>query len=151
MMHIGDWWNFDTGWSENKKGNISGTFSWRPLLGQTSYIHWKLTVFLMPTWLSLVAPQAVIMTICGAVRDNKVGFMTTLCFNVVQSHHCEVSLAHLTHFSPSAAYMCQWTGSALVQIMACRLFGAKPLPEPMLTYCQMDPQEQMSMKSESEF
>ena len=28
--------------------------------------------------------------------------------------------------------MRQWTGSALVQVMACRLFGAKPLPEPML-------------------
>ena len=34
--------------------------------------------------------------------------------------------------SPSAAYMHQWTGSALVQVMACRQFGAKPLPEPML-------------------
>ena len=33
---------------------------------------------------------------------------------------------------PSPAYMRQWTGSALVQVMACRLFGAKPLPEPML-------------------
>ena len=33
---------------------------------------------------------------------------------------------------PSAAYMRQWTGSALVQVMAWRLFGAKPLPEPML-------------------
>ena len=27
-----------------------------------------------------------------------------------------------------------WTGSKLVQIMACRLFGAKPLLEPMLTF-----------------
>ena len=27
---------------------------------------------------------------------------------------------------PSAAYMRQWSGSALVQIIACRLFGAKP-------------------------
>ena len=36
---------------------------------------------------------------------------------------------------PSAAYMRQWTGPALVQIMACRLFGAKPLSEPMLEYC----------------
>ena len=33
---------------------------------------------------------------------------------------------------PSAAYMHQWIGSALVQIMACRLFGAKPLSKPML-------------------
>ena len=33
---------------------------------------------------------------------------------------------------PSAAYMRQWTGSTLFQIMACRLVGAKPLSEPML-------------------
>ena len=40
---------------------------------------------------------------------------------------------------PSAAYMRQWTESALVQIMAGRLFGAKPLSKPMLLYCQLDP------------
>ena len=45
----------------------------------------------------------------------------------------------------------QWTASALVQIMACRLFGAKSLPEPMLAYCQLDSREQISMKFESEF
>ena len=52
---------------------------------------------------------------------------------------------------PSAAYMRQWTGSSLVQVMACRLFGAKPLPEPMLTYCQLDSWEHISVKFESEF
>ena len=36
--------------------------------------------------------------------------------------------------------MRQRIGSSLVQIMAC-LFGAKPLPEPMLPYCQMDSYE----------
>ena len=41
--------------------------------------------------------------------------------------------------SPSAAYMRQRIGPALVQIMACRLFGAKPLSKPMLGYCQLDP------------
>ena len=50
---------------------------------------------------------------------------------------------------PSAIYLCQWTGLALVQVMACRLFGAKPLPEPMLPYCQLDPWEQSSVKFES--
>ena len=40
---------------------------------------------------------------------------------------------------PSAAYKCQWIESALVQIMACRLFGAKPLSKPTLDYYQMDP------------
>ena len=39
---------------------------------------------------------------------------------------------------PSAAYMHQGTGSALVHVMACRLFGAKPLPKPMLGYSQLD-------------
>ena len=35
---------------------------------------------------------------------------------------------------PNATYMRQRIRSALVQIMACRLFSAKPLPEPMLSY-----------------
>ena len=30
--------------------------------------------------------------------------------------------------------------------MACRLDGAKPLSEPMLTYCQVDPKEHISME-----
>ena len=36
---------------------------------------------------------------------------------------------------PSATYMRQWTRTALVQIMACCLIGAKPLSEPVLEYC----------------
>ena len=46
---------------------------------------------------------------------------------------------NLNSSPPSAAYMRQWAQQALVQVMACRLFGAKPLPEPMLAYCQLDP------------
>ena len=43
----------------------------------------------------------------------------------------------IIHAAPtSVAYMWLWISSALVPIMACRLFGAKPLPETMLTYCQ---------------
>ena len=52
---------------------------------------------------------------------------------------------------PSAAYMRQWTESALVQVMACHLFGVKPLHKPMLTYCQLNPQEQTSVKFESTY
>ena len=39
---------------------------------------------------------------------------------------------------PNATYMRQWTGSALAQVMARRLFSAKSLPESMLTYFQLD-------------
>ena len=35
-------------------------------------------------------------------------------------------------------HKCWWT---LVQVMACCLFGTKLLPEPMLTYCQLDRSE----------
>ena len=38
----------------------------------------------------------------------------------------------------SDAYMRQWTGSALVKRMACRLFSAKPLSKPMLGHYQLD-------------
>ena len=39
---------------------------------------------------------------------------------------------------PSDACMSWQTRAPLVQIMACRLFGAKPQPEPMMTYCQLN-------------
>ena len=47
--------------------------------------------------------------------------------------------------------MCQCTGPSLDQVMVCRLFGAKPLPEPILAYCQLDPWGQITVKFESEF
>ena len=40
---------------------------------------------------------------------------------------------------PSTTYMRQWIVSALVQIMACRLLGTKPLSKTILGHCQLDP------------
>ena len=63
-----------------------------------------------------------------------------------------LSLLPLINSSPpSATYMHHRTRSALVQVMACRLFGAKPLPEPMLAYCQLDSWEHISAKFELEY
>ena len=47
--------------------------------------------------------------------------------------------------------MRHWIRSALVQIMACHLFRAKPLSKPMLPYRQLDSWEQISVIFESEF
>ena len=47
---------------------------------------------------------------------------------------------------PSGTYMCLKTKPSLVQIMAWRLFGAKPLSEPMMIYCQLNPKEDNSVK-----
>ena len=52
---------------------------------------------------------------------------------------------------PIAGYMRQRIGSALVQIMACRLFGAKPLSKAMLSYCHLDPNEQTSVKCQLKY
>ena len=61
-----------------------------------------------------------------------------------------IALLFLLNSSPaSAASMHQWTRPALVQVMACCLFGAKPLPELMLAFCQLDSWEQISVKFKS--
>ena len=40
----------------------------------------------------------------------------------------------------------QKTNPSLVEIMACLLLSAKPLPEPMIYFCWLDPEEQTSVK-----
>ena len=42
---------------------------------------------------------------------------------------------------PSDAICCQKSKSTSVNIMTSCLFGAKPLPKPLSTNCQMDSQE----------
>ena len=46
----------------------------------------------------------------------------------------------------SDAYMRQYILPTLGLKMACRLFGAKPLSEPILPYCQLDHEEHISVK-----
>ena len=60
------------------------------------------------------------------------------------SHVCWIGIVN--SLRPSDAYMHPQTTSSLVQIMACHLFGAKPLSELMMVYCQLDPKEPISMK-----
>ena len=52
---------------------------------------------------------------------------------------------------PSAAYMRQGIGSTLFQVIACHLFSTSPIPESMLTNCELDPWEQTSMKFDSKY
>ena len=57
----------------------------------------------------------------------------------------------INQFTPSAAYMRQRNGPSLVQVMTCRLFGAKPLSGPMLPYCKWASYKQISVKFAPEF
>ena len=75
----------------------------------------------------------------------------------ISNHDIDLTILELAGFStrtlnfnsspPSAAYMRWGTWSALVLVIACPLFGAKPLPEPLLT----DPKEQTSVKFKSKY
>ena len=83
-----------------------------------------------------------LMTNClkhHAVKMQNIG-IHTLRLNVLHQN-CIIYI----NLSPSsAAHMCQWTKFALAQVMACRLFCAKPLPEPMLDYCQLAPMNKIN-------
>ena len=46
---------------------------------------------------------------------------------------------HFNSFPSSAAYMRQWIGSTLIQIMAYRLFDAKPSSKPMIVFLSIWP------------
>ena len=64
-------------------------------------------------------------------------FVTRFC----QLHLYEVN----NSLRPSDAYMRRKPRPSLIQMMACRLFGAKPLSEPMLHCCKFDIKEQTSV------
>ena len=56
-----------------------------------------------------------------------------------------------THQSPVDIFISQWTGSSLVKVMACHLCGAKPLSEPIMTYCQLDPWKLTLVKFQTKY
>ena len=58
------------------------------------------------------------------------------------SHDVDNITIILNSSPPSAVYIRHWIGSALVRVMVCRLFGAKPLSKPMLGHYQLDSLEQ---------
>ena len=51
---------------------------------------------------------------------------------------------------PGDTYMRQWNKSSSVHVVANRLFGTKPL-KPMLTYYQLEPHKNQSMKFDSKY
>ena len=66
-----------------------------------------------------------IMSLDDLISDN--------LFEIINSQE-----KHLTHWGWATHI---WTMPPLVHIMACRLFGTKPLSEPMLMNYQLNPQE----------
>ena len=57
----------------------------------------------------------------------------------------------INSWRPRDAYKSHQIRPSLLQIMACHVFGARPLSEPMLDYCQSVPWKHISLKSESNY
>ena len=118
---------------ENELAHCQLEWSW--ILGSDRPLHSQLEL-----------PQLVGLWNSGRDNDQVKTVSKSIGTVMMNFHQCPFCLTlcvmnggqvmwHLNSLRPSDAYMGRWTGSSLVQIMACRLFGAKPLSEPMLEYC----------------
>ena len=83
----------------------------------------------------------------------KYGIKLLMHFEIstVQAFKCEWKTNFMPHFTARLTTYSSQPSPSLVQLMACRLIDPKPLSEPMLYYCQLDPQGQTFRKSYSEF
>ena len=108
---------------------------------------------IMVTWISLIhLPNPVLLILLGLSQENWQYEVKKSCWYSEVSRWFSQFLGNgipvnKVNSSPSsAAYIRRWTRSALVQVMAWRLFGTKLLP-----YCQFGSREQISVKFEFEF
>ena len=123
-------------WMEFQKNNFKAGFSDRflkHLLWNCRQLNVSEPYWQQPTLLQLMAWYRQATSHYLNQYWYKTNTDTVLCRHMAELGHNEINLS-----PSSAAYMRQWIGSALVQIMACRLFGAKPLSKPMLGCCQLD-------------
>ena len=85
-----------------------------------------------------ICPDMQVTCICEFVRCNGCWWLKvihSMCWREKQKH----IIMSINSLRPSDAYIRQWNKPSLVQLMACRLYGAKPLSEAMLEYFQLDP------------
>ena len=73
-----------------------------------------------------------------------VSLLTHICVTRPQWVNLSWQIILFNSLKPSDTYMRLYNISTLLQILACRLFGAKPLTESMLPYYQLNPNEHPS-------
>ena len=95
----------------------------------------KTLVVKMMTWTVVPAMKCGWEFLCGVERLHLTAYIYGIFIWATTVDLVQHPL--FNSFRLSDTYMRQWIGSALVQIMACGLFGTKPLSKPMLDYCQL--------------
>ena len=76
-----------------------------------------------------------------------IGIQEIKCIQILKSRKVFIQGNTINSSPPGDAYMRQWIRSVLVQIMACRLFSAKPISIPMLGYSQLNPRNKLHLNS----
>ena len=104
------------------------------------YVSWSvLTSFKFKPWIlysytstmtNVQMPKHLLSLHGRAFLENPLSIGAIICQSLLVTDPMDFNSS-----PPSAAYMCQWIRSALVQIMARRLFGAQPSYKPMPGYC----------------
>ena len=119
-----------------------GTGYLQPPVSHYMQIQPHIAKFVGPTWVPPGSCRSQMGPMNLAIRDRLpnwyLGLHTYIKMRSDKINHNEPVVVFKSSPS-SAAYMRQWIGSALVQIMACRLFDIKPLSKPMLGYCLLEP------------
>ena len=95
------------------------------------------------------------VSVCQSVKSapSKVGSILTVCEvgTLWYGHWQADTLLWLPDTVADLLFNSLIIRMTLVLIMAWHLPGGKPLPELILTYCQLDPQEQTSVKFKSKY
>ena len=97
------------------------------LISQQFFLH----LHVCPTWIVLhqeIFSRSLLLT-SRWPESNHDTFVGICVWDLLISPGTKIQLTH----PPLVPHICQWTRSALVQGMACRLFSAKSLPALLLT------------------
>ena len=137
-------WAGDGSMSVGRTGKASMTSWTYSCICLCVYVHIRIQVYLV-----VYIYMYIYMCVCGIYYlDSYICFwywiemgvvkvrLSCLGYQLVDGHYLSV---WLILFPPSSAYMRQWIGLALVQIMACRLFGSKPLSLPNAGWLSIGP------------
>ena len=121
----------------------------------THWELWELDAILKMQVITLVLLIRTIMAMMDAMNltDDKSNLVHVMAWyrratsppRSISPYHWAIVALHVYAHWP------RWSWSTFVQVMVCGLFGARPLPEPMLANYQLSPWEQTSVIFESKW
>ena len=125
-------------WSLEKMADSLQMTFWKGFLYLRIIVFWLTSQQILFLWVQ--------STILFVIRFLSLSLLSCLFVLLI----CIIYVLHeCGQMRPNVAFMPPLIKPSVVQIIACRLFDAKHLPEPVQVYCWLEIYEQMSVKLES--